>query len=77
MVATDTAQPVSPRNAENLVDRQARDSCVQSVLSSYAKAMERLHKERGAFDAAVQSYLLYYPNVPEPAARAAVAGIIC
>jgi len=77
MAATDTAQPVPPRNPENPATGWARDNCVQSVLSSYAEAMEQSHNERHAFDAAAHTYRLYYPNVSESAARAAVARIIC
>lgn len=77
MAATDTARPGSSRSPENPATGWAQDNCVQSVLSSYAEAIEQSRNERHAFDAAAHAYRLYCPNLSESVARAAVARIIC
>jgi hypothetical protein len=76
MAETDAAQPPFGRDPENVAAPQNGNVCAASVLSAYTAAMERSQNERGAFDAAVHTYLLYNPNTPEQAARRAVAGII-
>jgi hypothetical protein len=50
--------------------------CAASVLSAYTAAIGQSPNARSAFDAAVRTYLLYHPNMPERAARLAVARII-
>lgn len=76
MAGPDAAQPSFRRDPEGVAPLHAADICAQSVLSAYTAAMERSHSERSAYDAAVHTYLVYYPNVSEAAARRAVAGII-
>lgn len=74
-MAENAAQPDTDRNPE-ASRRSWEHSCTGSVLGTYTAALSRLQSERHAFDAAVQTFLVYNPNVPEPAARRAVAQII-
>jgi hypothetical protein len=76
MADTDAAQPGVDRNLENAaIPLQAHDWAA-SILSAYTAAIGRSRNERSAFDAAVRTYLLYHPNMPEQAARLAVVRII-
>ena len=75
-MAADTAQPGIGRDRATFAERQKGHSCAESVLGAYSAALGQLPNERRAFDAAVQTFLLCNPNVPEPAARPAVAKII-
>jgi hypothetical protein len=74
MASFDAGQPrLDPENTAAL--HQAHD-CAPSVLNAYTAALDRRLVERDAFDAAVRTYLLYHPNMPERAARLAVARIV-
>jgi hypothetical protein len=74
MAEVDAGQPrLDPENVAPLP--QAHD-CAKSVVSAYTTAIDHSPNEREAFDAAVRTYLLYHPNMREPAARLAVARII-
>ena len=77
MTEIDAAQPGLGRNPENVVAPQKPHDCAASVLSAYTAAIKRSPNERDAFGAAVHTYLLYHPNMPEEAARLAVAKILC
>jgi hypothetical protein len=76
MAETDVTQPGLDWNPENVVAPQKQHDCAAPALSAYAAAIKRSPKGRDAFDAAVRTYLLYHPNMPEEAARLAVARII-
>ena len=52
-------------------------ACQQLVLQIYTAAMGSSHTERGAFDAAVNTYRRRKANLSEPEARLAVARILC
>ena len=74
MALFDAGQPrLDPENTAAL--HQEHD-CAPSVLNAYTAALVQSPIERDAFDAAVCTYLLYHPNMPERAARLAVARII-
>ena len=75
MSEADAAQPQIGRAREGSAPSPAHD-CADSVLDAYSTALSRSATARDAFDAAVQTYLLYHPNLPDPAARRAVAQII-
>jgi hypothetical protein len=75
MSEADAAQPQIGRDLEDGASSPAHD-CAGSVLNAYRTALSRPATARAAFDTAVQTYLLYNPNLPEPAARRAVAQII-
>jgi hypothetical protein len=51
--------------------------CARLVLAVYTAVMASSRNERGAFDAAVQTYRTENPDVPEDDSRRAVARIIC
>ena len=51
--------------------------CTRLVLDTYTAAITGVRNERDAFDAAVRIYRSNHPNLDEPDARRAVAGIIC
>ena len=74
-MAENSAQPDTERDPE-AAPRSSGRSWTASVLETYTAALGRLQSERNAFDAAVQNFLLYNPNVPEAVARRAVAEII-
>ena len=81
MADTGAAQPGFGRDLENAAAPQQAHDCAESVLNAYTAALGRSAlggstNARGAFDAAVRTYLLYHPNMPEEAARLAVARII-
>ena len=76
MAETGAAQPGFGPDLENAAIPQQAHNCAESVLNAYTGALGRSTNARGAFDAAVRTYLLYHPNMPEPAARLAVARII-
>jgi len=64
------------RSLEQVAAPNQEHNVAASVLGAYTAAMRRSKNEWSAFAAGVQTYLLYHPNVPEPAARVAVARII-
>jgi hypothetical protein len=76
MAETDALRPPFPRNPQHAAPPHEENICAQSVLSAYTAAMEHSRSERSAYDAAVQTYRLYHPNLPQAAARRAVALII-
>jgi hypothetical protein len=76
MAEPDAAPPRFRHDSENIVVPQQANGCAESVLRAYSAAIGRASNERSAYDAAVSTYLLYHPNMPEEAARAAVARII-
>jgi hypothetical protein len=51
--------------------------CARLVLAVYSAVMASSRRQRGAFDAAVETYRAENPDVPEEGARRAVARIIC
>ena len=75
MAQTDAVQPPFVRDLDAVAPPTEHD-CAGSVLRTYTAAIGRSKNERRAFDAAVHTYLLYRPNVPEQAARMAIARII-
>jgi hypothetical protein len=75
MSDADAAQPQTGRALEGSAPATAHD-CAGSVVNAYSIALSRSATARDAFDTAVQTYLLYHPNLPEAAARRAVAQII-
>jgi hypothetical protein len=76
MADADAAPRRFDRDLENTAAAQQAHDCTDSVLSAYTAALGRSATARDAFDAAVQTYLLYHPNMLEEAARLAVARII-
>jgi len=76
MAETGAAQPGFGPDLENAAIPQQAHDCADSVLNAYTAAIVRSKNPHGAFDAAVRTYLLYHPNMPEEAARLAVARII-
>ena len=76
MADTDAAQPRFDRHLEDIAPPHETHDCAPSVLRAYSATAGRSPNQRDAFDAAVRTYLLYYPNLPEEAARLAVARII-
>ena len=75
MAEPDTAQHFR-RDLETVTAPHAADICAESVRGAYTAAIRRAHNERSAYEAAVRSYLLYHPDVPQQEARLAVARII-
>ena len=61
MAETDAAQPTFVRGPA----ANKEHNFAASVLGAYTAAIVRSKNERSAFAAAVRSYLLYHPNVPE------------
>jgi len=55
----------------------AEAHCARLVLAVYTAVMASSRSERGAFDAAVQTYRTENPELPEDDSRRAVARIIC
>ncbi len=51
--------------------------CTRLVLAVYTAVMASSRSERGAFDAAVETYRTEKSDLPEEEARRAVAQIIC
>ena len=76
MADIDAARPGFGRGPENAATPYQAHDCAESVLKAYTASLGRAQNERGAYDAAVRTYLLYNPNMPEEAARLAVARII-
>jgi hypothetical protein len=56
-------------------DKEAH--CTRLVLAVYTAVMASSRNERGAFDAAVETYRTEKSDMPEEDARRAVAQIIC
>ena len=75
-MAADMTQPGSSRDPATFAEQQKEHSSTEAVVGAYSAALRQSPNERCAFDAAVQTFLLYNPNVPEPTARRAVARII-
>jgi hypothetical protein len=76
MAEADAAQPLFGQDSGNAAPPHQAHDCAESVLKAYSAAAGRSKNQRGAFDAAVRTYLLYHPNMAEEAARLAVARII-
>lgn len=76
MAGPETVQPLSRQDPTGIAEPLKEHDCAASVLRAYSAAAGRSKDPSGAFDAAVRTYLLYHPNLPEEAARRAVARII-
>ena len=76
MAGPEIVQPRLQRDPEIIATPLKEHDCAGSVLRAYTGAIGRAQNERGAYDAAVRTYLLYHPNMLEEAARLAVARII-
>jgi hypothetical protein len=67
----------SPDTIGKLATVSDASACARLVLEVYSALMASSPNERGAFDAAVRTYLTHNPSLPEAEARRAVAKIIC
>jgi hypothetical protein len=76
MAGPEAAHPLFRRDPKDIAPPLQAHDCAESVLRAYTAAIGRSPNERDAFDAAARTYLLYHPNIPEEAARLAVARII-